>query len=92
MKNEKMKAFVYGLMLCILMPLVTSCARLPAKAERVQTTPPETLADPLPLPVYDGTTNEDLLNYCLDRVWAIKACNVDKGALDIWIQRQKKAP
>jgi len=46
--------------------------------------PPDALMQPTPRPVFNGTTNGDMLEHAMDLRHAVDACNADKAALRDW--------
>jgi hypothetical protein len=66
---------------------LASCASNPPLLQTQFVTPPATLLQPTPKPVFAGRTNLDLATYALDLKDALQSCNDDKAALRNWINK-----
>ncbi|WP_164561824.1 Rz1-like lysis system protein LysC [Nitratidesulfovibrio vulgaris] len=74
-----------------LLPLcLTLCAgcsgnvrHVPVPVREVATPPPALMAH-TPRPVWNGTTNADLLDFAQEAVTALDRCNADKEAMRTW--------
>lgn len=72
-----MKLFFYKTILLCVVLILSACAKsYPVyETEVIRITPPMSLLEPLPVPFFAGSTNEDLLLYTLTLEQNIQLCN-----------------
>lgn len=92
-RNPRIKPRSVGLAIACLTLLLSSCAAGPGVLVTHKSLPdriPNALTEPTPAPALaPSRTNSDLLQFALDAISSLQACNADKADIRVWTERPR---